>query len=105
MRGNHETCDRNPEGWFTFLDPRPYEEACQRFTEPYVTALHGVTFAVLDSAAAADQTVPPGEQQSTHASSTCWPEMAPPDAWLVTHRPVWGILEGKESEFQVENAV
>ena len=31
-------------------------------------------------------------------------EITPPGSWLVTHRPVWGILAGKEGEFEVENA-
>ena len=61
MRGNHESCDRNPVGWFTFLDPRRYQPTCQRFTEPYVTTPNGVAFAVIDSAEAADTSDSPKE--------------------------------------------
>jgi hypothetical protein len=104
MRGNHETCDRNPVGWFTFLDPRRYQAACQQFTEPYVTTLPGVSFAVIDSAEAADESDTPQEKAEYTRQFDLLAEMAPSGSWLVTHRPVWGILAGKEGEFQVENA-
>jgi hypothetical protein len=104
MRGNHETCDRNPVGWFTFLDARRYQPACQRFTEPYVTTLNGLSFAVVDSAEASDERDTPEETAEYGRQFHLLAEMAPPGSWLVTHRPVWGILEGKEREFDVENA-
>ena len=104
MRGNHETCDRNPVGWFTFLDPRRYQAACQRFTEPYVIPLHGPSFAVIDSAEAADESDTPEETAEYTREFGLLAEMATPRSWLVTHRPVWGILEGKDREFDVENA-
>jgi hypothetical protein len=104
MRGNHETCDRNPAGWFIFLDPRRYQPACQRFTEPYVTTLPGVSFAVIDSAEAADTSETPEETAEYKRQFDLLAELTPPGSWLVTHRPVWGILEGKGSEFEVENA-
>jgi hypothetical protein len=104
MRGNHETCDRNPLGWFTFLDPRQYQPVCQRITEPYVTMLRGVSFAVIDSAEAADTFDTPEETAEYSRQFDLLSEIAPPGSWLVTHRPVWGILAGKGSEFQVENA-
>ena len=104
MRGNHETCDRNPMGWFTFLDPRRYQAECQRFTEPYVIPLRGPSFAVIDSAEAADESDSPQETAEYTREFDLLGEMATPGSWLVTHRPVWGILEGKEREFDVENA-
>jgi len=104
MRGNHETCDRNPVGWFTFLDPRRYQPTCQRFTEPYVATLRGVSFAVIDSAEAADESDTPQEAAEYGRQFDLLAEFTPPGSWLVTHRPVWGILERKDGEFQVENA-
>jgi hypothetical protein len=104
MRGNHETCDRNPAGWFTFLDPRRYQPACQRFTEPYVIPLRGPSFAVIDSAEAADESDTPEETAEYTREFDLLAEIATPGSWLVTHRPVWGILEGKGREFDVENA-
>src|SRR4051794_4641969 len=103
MRGNHETCNRNPVGWFTSLLPRRYQGACQRFTEPYITSLHVLSFAVIDSAEAANES-------HTARDRGVRPSVRPAGgdtavgSWLVTHRPAWRILEGKEGEFDVENA-
>ena len=104
MRGNHETCDRNPVGWFTFLDPRRYQSTCQRFTEPYVTTLRGVSFAVIDSAEAADTSDTPQEAAEYGRQFDLLADITTAGTWLVTHRPMWGILDGKEGDFQVENA-
>ena len=104
MRGNHETCDRNPEGWFAYLDPRQFQAACQRFTEPYIAPVLGLSFAVIDSAEAADTTVTSDEQREYARQFDRLSQIAPPGSWLVTHRPVWGILSGKSGEVEVENA-
>ena len=104
MRGNHETCDRNPQGWFRFLDPAPYQAACQKYTEPYVAPLNGFTFAAIDSAEAADQNDTPEEAAEYARQFDRLAEITPAGSWLITHRPVWGILEGSKGEFEVENA-
>ncbi len=104
MRGNHETCERSPEGWFTYLDTRVYQSTCQQFTQPYVTTLNGVSLAVIDSAEAGDTKVTPDEQAQYAHQFEMLGTMAPAGSWLVTHRPVRGILEGKTGEFEVENA-
>jgi hypothetical protein len=104
MRGNHETCDRNPNGWFAYLDPRPFQAACQRFTEPYIAPVLGHSFAVVDSAEAADTKQTPEEQSEYARQFNQLSEIAPAGSWLITHRPVWGILSGTTGEFEVENA-
>ncbi|MBA3450738.1 MAG: metallophosphoesterase [Chloroflexia bacterium] len=104
MRGNHETCERNPAGWFAFLDTRQFQAICQQFTEPYVARMNGLTLAVLDSAEAGDTKVTPEEQSQYKRQFEQLAQTAPPGSWLVTHRPVWGILEAAKGEFEVENA-
>lgn len=104
MRGNHETCDRNPGGWFAYLDTRPYQATCQVFTEPYVIDLQGPTFAALDSAEASDETVKPGEAEEYAREFATLTDLAPTGSWLVTHRPVWGILQSDHKDTQVANA-
>jgi len=99
IRGNHETCDRNPVGWLTFLDPRQYQSACQRFTEPYITALRSVSSAVIDSAEAADTSDTPQEAAQYARQFGLLDEVTPSGSWLVTHRPVWGILAGNGGDF------
>jgi len=104
MRGNHETCSRNAGGWFTYLDTRAFQSACQLFTEPYVAYLDGVTFAVLDSAEASDEVVHPGEEEEYQREFALLASLAPRGAWLTTHRPVSGLLEDQGGTYEVENA-
>jgi hypothetical protein len=104
MRGNHETCGRNPEGSFRFLDPRAYDATCQTFTPPYVSAVNGFTYAAVDSAEAADENDTPEEAQEYASQFDELAHIAPEGAWLITHRPVWGVLSHQSGEFEVENA-
>jgi hypothetical protein len=104
MRGNHETCDRNPEGWFRFLDPGVYDAACQKFTPPYVSVVNGFTYAAVDSAEAADENDTPEEAHEYASQFDQLAHTAPEGAWLITHRPVWGILDSKTGEIEVDNA-
>jgi hypothetical protein len=104
MRGNHETCDRNPEGWFRFLDPGVYDAACQKFTPPYVSVVNGFVYAAMDSAEAADDNDTPEEAREYASQFDQLAHIAPEGAWLITHRPVWGILDGKTGEIEVDNA-
>jgi len=88
IRGNHETCERSPEGWFAYLDTRAYQSSCQQFTQPYVAPLNGVSLAVIDSAEAGDTKVTPDEQTQYAQQFAVLGAMAPTGSWLVTHRPV-----------------
>ncbi len=104
MRGNHETCDRNPAGWFIFLDPRSYSDACERFTDPYVAPVNGLTFAVIDSAEAADTKASPEEDAEYARQFDQLARESPAGSWLVTHRPVQGILDFNHGDIEVQNA-
>lgn len=104
MRGNHETCDRNPQGWFRFLDPRAYSEICRTYTDPYLAVVNGITFAAIDSAEASDEKTSPEEDTEYKREFAQLNDMAPVGSWLVTHRPIWGILDLHSSDEQVENA-
>ena len=104
MRGNHETCGRNPEGWFRFLDPGAYDSACLKFTPPYVSVVNGFTYAAMDSAEAADDNETAEEAREYAKQFDDLARLAPEGAWLITHRPVWGILDSKTGEIEVDNA-
>lgn len=104
MRGNHETCGRNPEGWFRFLDSRDYQATCQMYTPPYVSAVNGFTYAAMDSAEAADDNDTAEEAREFTSQFDELARIAPQDTWLITHRPVWGILDSKTGEVEVDNA-
>ena len=104
MRGNHETCDRNPEGWFRFFDPRPYQAPCQTYTDPYVVPLNGVTLAALDSAEASDTKSTPGETKEYIREFGLIADTAPEGSWLVTHRPIWSVFSVEHRDTEGENA-
>jgi len=104
MRGNHETCGRNPMGWFRFLDPRPFSETCDRFTDPYVAPLNDLTVAVIDSAEAADTKASDEEDAEYARQFDQLAKEAPAGSWLVTHRPVWGILDLHGGDIEVRNS-
>jgi len=36
-RGNHESCSRGAHGWFSLLDPHPYDSSAVNCTGPYVS--------------------------------------------------------------------
>lgn len=95
IRGNHEICSRAGEGWFHFLDPRAPPDACLDYTEPYTVDLGGQRLVVLDSAIAADETSTPEETAMFWEEFSRLAEMTGDTAWLVTHKPVWGIIENK----------
>ncbi|MDF3883364.1 metallophosphoesterase [Cupriavidus basilensis] len=74
VRGNHEECARAGQGWFRFLDPRPYSDArsCNdpandgnaNYSEPYAVAL-GTSSQVIvfDSAKAGKTALPTNDPQ------------------------------------------
>jgi hypothetical protein len=101
IRGNHEVCSRAGEGWFHFLDPRAYTEACQDYTEPYAVDLGTQRLVILDSAIAADETSTPDETTMFREEFSRLAGMTGDAAWLVTHKPVWGIIEN-HSGAQIE---
>jgi len=74
VRGNHEECARAGQGWFRFLDPRPYTEArsCNdpandgsaNYSEPYTVALGTDSqVIVFDSAKAGKTALPTSDPQ------------------------------------------
>jgi Calcineurin-like phosphoesterase len=97
VRGNHEDCNRAAEGWFRFLDPRPYlwenAKTCQSntdFTPPYVARAGDMRFIVFDSSALSEND--PG--QATMVAQ--WLQLyakEQPGAWLMLHHPFWGTDE------------
>ena len=94
-RGNHEECSRSGKGWFVFLDPNPPVEDCQEFTPPYVIDIGSVNLLMLDSSAAEDDSAPEDIVEVYASQITTLEDASGDNAWLVTHRPLWGI--GKDS--------
>lgn len=83
VRGNHENCARAGNGWFKFLDPRPYlpDAPCNDRTLPYIVGT-SPPIAVLD-AAEADNIGPSLDLLSQE-------DETPAGLWLALHRPFMG---------------
>lgn len=98
VRGNHEDCSRAGNGWFRYLDPRPFPAACEKFTEPYVAPVGDLRFLVSDTAASADVKTTPELNEAFAAEVEALAALAEPGDWLVTHKPIaGGILKLGES--------
>ena len=109
-RGNHELCSRGGNGWFRFLDPRPLPATCQDYTDPYavLAGIGDLKLLVFDSASADDANAVPDEVAAYVPQFNALWSMAGSDAWLITHRPLWGVgltgtTAGAEQTF-VDNA-
>jgi hypothetical protein len=90
VRGNHEACSRSGEGWFRFLDTRDVPRPCQDFTLPYAVNIgNEMRMVVMDSSGASDFAPFNPEQYAPQFSAL--PELAGDRAWLLTHRPLWGL--------------
>jgi Calcineurin-like phosphoesterase len=94
VRGNHELCRRGGRGWFRLLDPYPARTDCVDRTNPYWLSLGGLALLIFDSADADDFLVPPDKVAAYAAQLAPLLATAPPHAWLLTHRPVWGLSSG-----------
>ncbi len=111
VRGNHELCSRAGRGWFYFLDPHsplldpdvetPSCNAPTVPTEPYGLTMANLQLVVLDSANACGGGEGPqsnlAEEEHVFAYTrqldavNALVAAAAEPAWLLTHRPLWGI--------------
>ncbi len=91
VRGNHESCARDGDAWFRFLEPRAMPAKCLDYTEPYAIPLGGLQLLVLDSSRADDARVDPERVAPYAAQFAALRRLAGSNAWLVTHIPLWGI--------------
>jgi hypothetical protein len=94
VRGNHELCRRGGHGWFRLLDPHPARADCPDRTDPYWLAAGGLALLLFDSADADDYLAPPEKVAAYAAQLAPLVAKAPPHAWMLTHRPVWGLSSG-----------
>lgn len=97
VRGNHESCDRAAEGFFRFLDPRPYlwenVKTCKSntdYTPPYPVDVGGMEIIVFDSSAAQDGAADP-KQVPPYAAQFGLLGNAKHDSWLLLHHPIWAM--------------
>jgi hypothetical protein len=95
VRGNHELCNRGGQERRRLLDPHIASSECTAFSDPYVPHLGGLNLLVLDSADADDFSAP-AEKVAAYATQLAGLlKVASSHAWLLTHRPVWALAQGK----------
>jgi len=96
VRGNHEDCARGGEGWFRLLDGGEGPLACPATAAPMAIDAGGLTLYVLDSSGTADTSAPAAAVASFGAQLDVLKTHPPHGAaWIVTHRPIWGLAVGK----------
>ena len=95
-RGNHESCSRGGKGWFRLLDAADAPLACPTLSAPFTVPLGGpaggsVTLHMLDSADTDDRAAPPAAVAAFKAAVQTVQPKPGETAWIVTHRPIWGL--------------
>jgi hypothetical protein len=113
-RGNHELCSHGGPGWFYFLDPGSDLEgggkqlSCPsqdgegpalphlQLVEPQVLHLGDLDLLVIDSANACDQ-LPGLTDAYRRQFSQATKRLRGHQAWLIGHRPIWGIEDAAET--------
>jgi uncharacterized protein (TIGR03437 family) len=104
IRGNHETCDRAGDGWFRYLDPRPFPGACQAYTDPFAVIAGSLQLIHVDSAVADDNDPIADQITAYQPQFGMVRQMATGNAWLLTHRPLWTIRAGSATNVVMQNA-
>jgi hypothetical protein len=105
-RGNHENCRRAGQGWWRWLDPRPFQagrdcdspanDAVGEYSDPYAVPLGGgVQLIVFDSANTSYKGLPPGDpRRAAYAALYRKIEVLARGARSsigVNHHPVFGV--------------
>jgi hypothetical protein len=96
-RGNHESCSRGGKGWFRLLDAADAPLPCPALSAPFAVPLGGpegasVTLHLLDSADTDDRLTPPAAVAAFKAAVQTVRPQPGETAWIVTHRPIWGLV-------------
>jgi len=91
VRGNHESCARAGEGWFRFLDVRPYQSACQINTDPWSTTAGPLQLFHMDVAEADDVVISQAQVGILSGQFATVRAAASDNAWVLFHRPIWAV--------------
>ena len=95
VRGNHEICSRGGHGWFRLLDPHPDAVECTATTPPYALHIDALNLLIFDGADADDNKAEPEKVAVYREQLQALLTNAPPHSWLLTHHPVWALVEGE----------
>jgi hypothetical protein len=105
-RGNHEDCARGGAGWFALLDNGPTPLACPATAAPMAIDVGRLMLYVLDSSGTDDTSAPPDAVAMFGAQLDLLQAHPPHEpAWIVTHRPIWGLAIGKVGPLVAEASI
>jgi len=100
LRGNHETCYRSGDGWFSLLDTGTTSSgACIENAPPFMLTIGGMKYAVMDNSDADDvaPTKPADRFGNQVALFTDYLKTISAQnmngGWLLSHRPVWSLRQ------------
>ncbi len=95
VRGNHEICSRGGHGWFRLVDPHPDAVECTATTSPYALHIDTLSLLMFDGADADDNKAEPAKVSVYREQIQSLLTNAPAHSWLLTHHPVWALVEGQ----------
>jgi len=104
VRGNHELCSRGGHGWFRLLDPHPDIADCRDTAAPYALHLDALHLLMFDGADADDDKADPPKVALYRAQLQSLLNDAPAHSWLLTHRPIWALVQGDAKPGDTLNA-
>ena len=90
-RGNHEDCRRSWRGWFYYLDPRPFSNACAAYSEPYIAQSGGLRLGMLDSASVLEDGAGRSQVERYAAQLRSFSGQV---SWIADHHPFWAFKSG-----------
>ena len=99
-RGNHETCARSWQGWFYYLDPRPFADKCVDYSEPYIVHSGSLRIGMMDSAPTKEDEK--DRRQIEHFAEALKSFSGKVD-WIADHHPFWAYktAAGRRAETQI----
>jgi len=97
-RGDHEMCSRGGSGFIRFLDPRPWTNTCQDFTDSYVIRLGDLSLVMMDTSAAASTSEEKIARYTNEFSKA--KALQSGQTWLLTHMPIWAFRPSGKGDVQ-----
>jgi hypothetical protein len=95
VRGSHEICSRGGHGWFHLVDPHPDAVECTATTPPFALHIDTLNLLMFDGADADDDKADPMKVGVYREQMQSLLANAPAHSWLLTHHPVWALVEGQ----------
>jgi len=91
-RGNHENCQRSWQGWFYYLDPRPFDGKCTEQSDLWIAQSGTLRIGVMDSAMVANADTAASKYVSRMAEQLS--RLSGHADWISVHHPFWAYLPG-----------